>query len=347
MGSDADIYIGCSIPNHGITIIAVNNGWNYYGGLTIFIVSCILLALLTGYFFNKSIKKTLFPLFAPLDELNTVANNMSNGILEYTARYREEDEIGTLCLAIEDSNSFIRSYISDVSDKLAAMADGDLTASIDKDYIGNFTSLKASINAIVDSLKKTMSVIGNAAEHVHSNAENVASGAGGLSEEVGSVSGLIEQVNQEIDEMVKEFSQSQEYATNSMKLSEDAASELDTGYKKMEELLCSMEDISDKSQLIAASTDSVHTGSSLAKATAESMKQLVEKTKNVNEQILMIAKSIDTENAVLKDILSRVLEMEQFSTNTTATSEELVSQSNELYHQVDKMNSMIEHFQLN
>ena len=70
-----------------------------------------------------------------------------------------DDEIGDLYIAIEKSNESIRSYIADVAEKLEAISDGDLTAQVTMDYIGDFEELKTSINKISESLNTSMQTI--------------------------------------------------------------------------------------------------------------------------------------------------------------------------------------------
>jgi methyl-accepting chemotaxis protein len=406
IGKGPAVYTSVTLTDLGITVIAVNKFWNYYGGMIIFVLSCIAAVLLAAGIVGCSIRKKLIPMFEPLKELERVADNMSHGILEYTAEYRVDDEIGRLCLAIEQSNAFIRSYIHDISDKLSAMSEGNLTVRVDMDYVGDFASLKGSINNISQSLRDAMSVIGEAATAVHSSAENVAGGAGSLAEDVSSVSSLVNDVDYQLGTVVSGFEESRRQADESRDLSAGATEELNRGYEQMQELFGAMNVIRDKSEQIgeiiqiindiasqtnllalnasieaarageagrgfsvvadsvrdlaaktaeaAASTgtlitetgQAVERGNALTKSSAESMRQIVEKTQAVNRQIQKISTTIDEENTILTKMADQVREMGQFATSTSATSQECVALSNELYEQVDHMNNIIDRFQV-
>ena len=76
------------------------------------------------------------------------------------------------------------------------------------------------------------------------------------------------------------------------------------------------------------------------------MESVVEKTQNVNTHVQDIAQTIRQESDVMNQMSQNFSEMEDFTTNTSATSEECVAMSNELYEQVDRMYSIIGKFRI-
>ncbi|MDD6037514.1 MAG: methyl-accepting chemotaxis protein [bacterium] len=199
----------------------------------------------------KFSKKMLVKLFAPFGELNDMAVNMAGGILDYHANYTNDDEIGELCLAIQNSNVAISGYINEISEKLSNMSEGDLTVEIDKNYVGDFSSLKDSINGIATSMRETMNIIATAADAVNVSAENVAEGAGGLANDVQQVTMLVNDVNVQIEDIQTKFTNSLEVADESMKLSDSAMNYLDESNKQTTDLLEAMKQITEKSNLIS------------------------------------------------------------------------------------------------
>ena len=73
---------------------------------------------------------------------------------------------------------------------------------------------------------------------------------------------------------------------------------------------------------------------------------MVEITEDVNAHIADIASHINNEAQMVTRVSSNMKQMESFATNTQATSEECVAMSNELYEQVNLMNSKVAEFKL-
>lgn len=395
-----------SLPNVGFSVISVANGFKYYEGVIIFFAGCVVLLLVTILGIGSSVKKILVSMFAPMNELLVVADNMSNGVLEYEAQYTNNDEIGALCLAIQESNASIKTYIDDIGEKLNAMAAGDLTTHIDMEYVGDFAQLKTSINDIADALRETMIKLSDSANIVYSSAENVAGGAGGLAEDVQNVTTLAEDVDNQVVNVQEEFKSSMAKTEESMRLSEDTKAALGKSYQQMQELLIAMEKITVKSRSIAdiimiindiasqtnllalnASIESarageagrgfavvansvrelaektteaassitelideseaaVNEGNELVRISAENMQRIVAQTEEVNNHMKLVEQAIVYESTIVEKVAANVANMTEFTTNTSATSEECVALSAELYEQVDKMHEIIGKFQL-
>lgn len=400
------VYRASFIPQYGITVAYGTKFTSYYGASLLFYGCCIVLSILAYLLSKKNCAAMIERLFKPFDELHAVADNMTNGVINYTAEYTNKDEIGELCLAIQDSNAAIQSYISDVSEKLESMSDGDLTVNIEREYIGDFKPLKESINDIAKSMREAMTIIADAADAVHDSAENVASGAGGLADDVLHVTELVNAVNDEITSIQAQFVDNLYVADESMKLSDDAMKYLGESNSQTEELLAAMNEITDKSNqiadiieiingiasqtnllalnasieaarageagkgfavvadsvrdlaeqttaavaniadLIGKSTEAVQKGNELAVATSDKMKQVVDITEDVHNHIGMIVDSVKDETELVKAVSEKVEQMDAFATNTSATSEECVALSSELYDQVEVMHKEISSFKL-
>jgi len=68
-------------------------------------------------------------------------------------------------------------YISEITDVLERVAQGDLTASVKRDFIGAYAPIKTALGTILESLNKTMASIQSATAHVVSGAEQINHGA--------------------------------------------------------------------------------------------------------------------------------------------------------------------------
>ena len=168
-----------------------NTGWQYYlvvpstvyykevnslvgNFVLIFIVFLIIDTLV--------IAKAVAHKLKPLGELVGAAESMTAGNLSYSSTYNTDDEIGRVCSAVSSANCKISSYIKDIDDNLAAMADGSFDKSIDMEYVGDFAKIHTSLTKIQSALKQTLQKIDAVTEQVTNGAELVANGAQELSQ---------------------------------------------------------------------------------------------------------------------------------------------------------------------
>lgn len=118
---------------------------------------------------------------SPLGELSAAADAMTAGNLGYISNYRTDDEIGRVCVAIENANQKIYGYITDIEENLAAMAKGNFAGKIDMEYIGDFAKIRVSLTEIRDSLRETMQKIDSVTGQVANGSQLVANDAQELS----------------------------------------------------------------------------------------------------------------------------------------------------------------------
>lgn len=410
LGFDYDkklrIFTSHYLENEGLTVIYATSAFEYFKGVIIFIVDIIIISIIALFLIRKSINSTLLPMFSPLKELNDVACNMMEGILDYTATYRGNDEIGAACMSIEDSNTAIRSYIQDMQEKLSAMENGNFNVRVDMDYIGDFAPLKDSINSIAVALQDAMTKIRDSAECVYYSAQNVADGADSLAEDVASVTVLVDQGSTAVEDVSEKFNRSKQLAQASMELSQDTMQELSAGYEEMHQLLEAMEKISSTSneivniietinniasqtnllalnssieaarageagrgfsvvadsvrdlanqtadaavnitRLIEVSKQAVDEGSRLADYTAQKLQMIVSKTQDVNDHVQEIVEAINSETEIISEVGGNFREISSHTMNNSATSEESVALSKELFDQVERMKDVISRFEV-
>ena len=252
------VYTGMYLPDAGVSVVVVDTGIHYYRGVIIFFILSIILLCIITVLSRGTTKKYLYPLLNPLNELMDMAENMSKGELDYEADYRVDDEIGTLCSAIEASNSAIKGYIEDVAEKLAAISNGDLTTGVTSEYIGDFAKLKDSINRITDSLNASMQNILQSTNSVHDKAQSVSTEAEDLAANVSDVNQRLNDAIEKIAEVKGKFDTNLELTQESIHLSEETKGAMEDNYKRLEELLSAMEMISEKSNGIAEIIDMIN-----------------------------------------------------------------------------------------
>jgi len=91
--------------------------------------------------------------------------------------------------------------LTDVSRMLSALADGDLTYRIERDYAGLFGNVKDSANATADNLTRVLGEVRAAADALTGAASQVSATAGSLSQAASEQAASVEQTTASIDAM--------------------------------------------------------------------------------------------------------------------------------------------------
>lgn len=335
------VYTGLSLKESGVSVIVVDTGLHYYRGVIIFSILCIVMFVIVVVLSRKLTKKYLYPLLNPLNELMEMADDMSKGKLDYTAKYDIDDEIGVLCSAIEESNRSVRSYIDDIGVKLEALSNGNLTARVDADYIGEFEQLKESINRISESLNATMHIILDSSNEIRRQTGVVSEQAENLSANVSGVDERLSEAIRGISEVKEHFKESLEQTRESIGVSDVTKLTVDEIYARMEELNAAMERISEKSNgiaeiidminSIAAQTNLLALNASIEAARAgESGKGFAVVADNVRDLAAQTADAVANSGVLINETLGAVKEGGALVTSTVEEMKEIVAKTEEV-----------------
>ena len=153
--------------------------------------------------------------------------------------------------ALKHTVGFIGDYVNEVNDKLHAMSGGDLTVHISREYIGDFVTIKDSINEISASLNKTMSEIHAASEQVFSGAKQISSSSMELANGATEQASSIEELTASIDMISNQTNQNAENAQEANTLSNESTKNAKEGNDAMRQMLESMGQIKESSQSIS------------------------------------------------------------------------------------------------
>jgi len=189
----------------------------------------------------------------------TLQDGLSKGILKFNFEPEPHDEdTATVAAAykkisdnVEYAVTFIKSYVDEINTALAAVAKGDLTISINREYLGDFVTIKDSINNIVHSLNNTMTEISAASEQVLSGTKQISSSAAELASGAQQQAGSVEQLNDTIDMVNQQTRQNAESATSASQLSASTVSNAQSGNASMKEMLAAMTQIKESSANIS------------------------------------------------------------------------------------------------
>ena len=102
--------------------------------------------------------------------------------------------------------------LSDVSEVLAAFAEGDLTRRMERDYQGLFGTVKDNVNSTAESLTRVMGEVRAAADALTGAANQVSATAQSLSQAASEQAASVEETTAQIDVMSASISQNSDHA---------------------------------------------------------------------------------------------------------------------------------------
>ena len=163
--------------------------------------------VLCGVFLVGYLKKRVTE---PMGEITQMARRLEKGDLglasgkDVKGSVHSDDEIGVLGQIFEDTTRRLREYIGEITIVLDAIAKGDLTEGARQEYLGDFQSIRVSLDRIQSGLNHTMGQIAASAGQGSDGSDNVSSSAQSMAQ------GATEQASsiQEISATIADISES-------------------------------------------------------------------------------------------------------------------------------------------
>lgn len=213
------------------------------------VVLIILGILIVGAYIKKTVS-------APLHHLTALAQTLEQGELganqnqTMAAGMDSNDEIGILSKSFEHTIRRLRDYIGEISAMLEAIAGGDLTAEITQEYVGDFASIRTSLNDILQRLNSTMGQIVTSAEHVSGGADQMSTASQALSQGSMEQTGAVEALEKTIRSVTDSIKQTAENVQRAREQVGGMGLSLTEGNEKMQEMINAMGEITRSSNQI-------------------------------------------------------------------------------------------------
>ncbi len=161
------------------------------------------------------------------------------------------DEIGQLCKATDQIlvrlNEYV-SYINEITQVLNKMADGDMRIALQRDYRGEFSSIKEALLHISSSLNQTLSMIASSAGQVDMGAKQIASGAQALAQGTTEQASAIEELSASITDVSQEVQGNAANVKEAAEYVGQTVASVEESNAYMKQMLVSMKEI-DRSSL--------------------------------------------------------------------------------------------------
>ncbi len=224
-------------------LVAKNEAYLANTILVVLICSCVSIALVVGVcilLLHYVLKKIV----SPIQVITESSQQMSYGNLHFQIDIKSKNEIGVLSNSLNTSVLTLQQYISDISDALGAISDGDLSQKERIQYIGDFVQIQKSIETIVQNLNETMSNIQNAAVQVNNSSTHVSNGAQALAQGATEQASEVEKLNATLTTVSEQIQRNAENAAATSEETNRVGQQIQLCNEQMDSAVLAMEEIS-------------------------------------------------------------------------------------------------------
>lgn len=186
----------------------------------------------------------------PIETAVKAASEIEKGNLNYVIEYESENEFGMLMNSMREIMRIVKTYMEDINATLSKMAEGDMTASIEKEYIGDFAPLKVNINRIMEDFHEIIAGLRKTSGEVAAGSAQVAGGSQTLSEGTTEEAGVIEELVATVNEVAEKVEKNAEQAKKAKELSSQTDQYVVEGNDQMELMVEAMKEIQDNTNEI-------------------------------------------------------------------------------------------------
>lgn len=156
-------------------------------------------------------------------EVAAIVNASKEGDLSQRISLTDKEGfIASLSLGVNELVDISDNVIHDTLNVLGAMASGDLTKGIEKDYSGSFGELKLNANATVDKLTEIIRQIKETAEDVEQSSSELAQGNVALGQRTDEQATNLQETAASMEQMTSTVSQNAENSVKANHLASDA-----------------------------------------------------------------------------------------------------------------------------
>ncbi len=207
------------------------------------IVAVILFGIILLYMIYRIIETYL----APVQEILEGASKLEEGNLKINIAVSTNDELGRMAQALNHISSTVDNYVQDISQQLSQMAENDMDIEIRQKYIGDFIPIQTSIEKITDSLNNPLRQIVLSADDVASDSVSVSGGAQALSEGAAEQAEAIEELAVAIENLSRDITANADDAANMSRNASEVSARIENSNQEMNKLIAAMSEIRESS----------------------------------------------------------------------------------------------------
>ena len=218
------------------------------------ILALVVVGVLQVFSMRVIRRRILQPVIAVKDQMGEI----SQGNLSAEFRWEPDtSELGMLVNSIHETKRELKTYIKDIDEKLAQMAQGNMDLNITATYRGEFLPIRNAMQQILDSLNDALYHIRQTAFQVSNESQRMAAGAQTLSEGAVQQASTVEELSAGIQDISGQVGQTSLDAAEARQYTMSASEQLQVCSSKMNALTKAISDISESSQKISGITKAI------------------------------------------------------------------------------------------
>ena len=218
-----------------------------YGVCIVIIVAFVGLAI----FFSKMLgAKIVQAIIEPLIAIEKVTKEIAAGNLHCEIDYHAKDKIGELAHDLRKSVSILASYVDDISNSMDKFSKGNFAVKPQVEWKGDFKGIRDSFIAFEESMSSTVKGIQQVADEVANGSEQVSESSMGLAQSSTEQAAVTEELTATITSISEQVAQKARNAEEISDKVKNLGGEIVIGNEKMQEMVQSMNEISDASKEI-------------------------------------------------------------------------------------------------
>lgn len=219
----------------------------------VFIIGIILIIAFVGLaiYFSKMLgTKIVQSIIEPLIEIEKVTKEIAAGNLHCEIDYRAKNKIGELAHDLRKSVSVLASYVDDISNSMDEFSKGNFAVEPQVEWQGDFKGIRDSFVEFEKSMSTTVKSIQRVADEVADGSQQVSESSNGLAESSTEQAAVTEELTATITNISEQVAKNACNAEDISAKVKNLGGEIAIGNEKMQEMVQSMNEISEASQEI-------------------------------------------------------------------------------------------------
>lgn len=189
----------------------------------------------------------------PLKRLNVAVGQLADGELDVTVDTRGRDEVAEVGMNVARIVHRLKEYIlyiDEISVVLNQIGAGNLMFTLQHEYAGEFSKVKAALLNIRRTLTETLTSIAQSADQVNAGSEQISIGAQTLAQGATEQASSVQELSSAVQELSGQATREAEKAVEAGRSLEEIKNEVEQSNVQMDTLRKAMEDISVQSTAI-------------------------------------------------------------------------------------------------